>query len=165
MTDQQAYEMGRRWVAAGFVPSPTDAGGLVPSFTNGGAPVRAVYADHPRYRFIALADCLACQGTGDVTEWTDVPGAGYSIDCPYCEERIASRKPDPRDPGNKGHAVAQLRERLNDPGAYVAHDFVDGNEFVEEGWTFVRTSMNSSDVVGHPTEEECLTAALEATKP
>lgn len=67
---------------------------------------------------------------------------------------------DLRDPGTKGHAVAQLREKYNDPGAYVAFEFVDGNEWAHEGWVFVRSNMTNDDIQEHPTEEEAIVAAF-----
>jgi hypothetical protein len=65
--------------------------------------------------------------------------------------------PDPRDPGNKGHAVAQLRERTGDPALCVTYDRDSTN------WRAI-----GSDGTWHAdtkTEEDCITAALKATKP
>lgn len=60
---------------------------------------------------------------------------------------------DLRDPGTKGHAVAQLRERLQDPvlGPYW--------RTFPEGWSTAATVDSA-----YPTEEEAIVAAFEATK-
>ena len=71
---------------------------------------------------------------------------------------------DLRDPGTKGHAVAQLRERHKDPHLYFAHDPLDGNEFVCDGWTLFHKDSTNEGFVGYPTEEEAIVAAFEATK-
>ena len=65
--------------------------------------------------------------------------------------------PDPRDPGNKGHAMAQIRERLDDP--YVCLIF----RFYGAEW-HIDTTEHDNFAVGE-TEEDCITDALEATKP
>jgi hypothetical protein len=117
MTDQQAFEMGLRWLDAGFKASR-------------------------RTKWMEQADT------------SDMP----------------PNSPDPRDPGNKGHAVAQLRERTGDQ--YLTIQFHAGHSmqatpfhpgFVEPGaWHAHVFNVRQGP---HPTEEEAITAALEATKP
>jgi hypothetical protein len=110
MTDQEAFEMGLRWLDAEFKTSRR-------------------------------------------TKWA------------VNEDIMQGNAPDPRDPGNKGHAVAQLRERLEDRHLYIAHDPLDGDEFLVKGWVLWHRHQTNEDLVGYSTEEDCITAALEATKP
>ncbi len=128
MTDQQAYEMGRRWVAAGLTEQP-------------GMAVLSVFATG------LVWDCGVIIGSN-----CDKPetSTGYII-------RWGELVPDPRDPGNKGHAVAQLRERTGDPGLCVALRASDGM------WHLL-TSDGSWLGCG-PSEEIAITHTLEETKP
>jgi len=128
MTDQQAYEMGRRWVAAGFriVPGTKTlhartkwSGGIVTGFDYDGS-----------------------------------PAISTGLDEPFSPQDLI---PDPRDPGNKGHAVAQLRERMKDDTAHLVRNYDDCD------W-YLRTTHSECFAFGD-TEEDCITAALEATKP
>lgn len=73
--------------------------------------------------------------------------------------------PDLRDPGTKGHAVAQLRERTGDSGFTTAYDeFRPG--MAGEWWVSCRATLAALvDQNGpYPTEEEAIVAAFEATK-
>lgn len=67
--------------------------------------------------------------------------------------------PDLRDPGTKGHAVAQLRERTGDPYMTVHCRLVPWNGAECPEWSFP-----SIDVGPCFTEEEAIVAAFEATK-
>lgn len=124
MNDQQAYEMGRRWVAAGFVPTRGSKDYL---------------------GRILLSGTFTPGLFMDV--WNSIIG----------RDGANEFVPDPRDPGNKGHAIAQLRERLKDPFVCLVFRFAGA-----EWW--VDTSTHDGLVKGE-TEEGAITAALEATKP
>lgn len=71
--------------------------------------------------------------------------------------------PDLRDPGTKGHAVAQLRERTGDPFlSTYGRTRLDSDEVPVVVW-----DVQSDDVdltAEHPTEEEAIVAAFETTK-
>ena len=76
--------------------------------------------------------------------------------------------PDLRDPGTKGHAVAQLRERTGDHELSTRCDFGED----ESGARWVSWYVGSDEHGGLltqapvpcPTEEEAIVAAFEATK-
>jgi hypothetical protein len=69
--------------------------------------------------------------------------------------------PDFRDPGTKGHALAQLRDRTGNPtlvASYYAHTTIVGRP-IDLQWRV--------DAIGgspYPTEGEAIVAAFEATK-
>ena len=75
---------------------------------------------------------------------------------------------DLRDPGTKGHAVAQLRERTGNPELSTRCDFGED----ESGARWVSWYVGSDEHGGLltqapvpcPTEEEAIVAAFEATK-
>lgn len=128
MTDTEAFAMGRRWVAAGF-------------------------------RFIPGAKTMHTRrkwNGGIVTgyDYDGSPAISMGLDEPFSPDGLV---PDPRDPGNKGHAVAQLRERLKDDTAHLVRNYYDGD------W-HLRTTHSECFAFGD-TEEDCITAALEATNP
>ena len=136
MTNQQAYEMGCRWVAAGLTPSP-------------GMAVLSVFATG------LVWDCGVIIGSN-----CDKPetSSGYII-------RWGELVPDPRDPGNKGHAVAQLRERTGDPLlSTYGRTRIDDHDAPCVIWD-VRSDETDCTTDECLTEEDCITAALEATKP
>lgn len=67
--------------------------------------------------------------------------------------------PDLRDPGTKGHAVAQLRERMGNPFLVVECRVVPWNGAECPEWSFPLIDAGPCT-----TEEEAIVAAFEATK-
>lgn len=140
ITDEQAFALGVRAVKAGMQP-----GFGVAMLTHN------MSRSAVSYRFHGVVTDIGKESVrvtiGEDFEWNI-----WSRD--IAEEMIAV--PDLRDPGTKGHAVAQLRERTRDEGLCVARRPSDRT------WHMLKS--DGSWLGCGPTEEDAIVHTFEETK-
>lgn len=87
------------------------------------------------------------------------PAISTGLDAPFSPPNLTA---DLRDPGTKGHAVAQLRERTGNPFFAVTgrrSEYTDPYDAEDAWWNSPAAPENTFE-----SEEEAIVAAFEATK-
>lgn len=143
ISDEEAFALGVRAVGAGMQP-----GFGVAMLTRGGRHGAASFWFHGVVTDIGQGSVRVAIGDDfELNIWSqDVAGKMIAV-------------PDLRDPGTKGHAVAQLRERTGDPYLTVHCRLVPWNGAECPEWSFP-----SIDVGPCFTEEEAIVSTFEHSK-
>ena len=133
MTDEEAFALGVRAIAAGMQPAEGIRIITVPIRQTG--MMRELLGDSARFKM-----------------------APPRLDAEHYV-------PDLRDPGTKGHAVAQLRERTGDPFLCTsASEYLSTNNATVVRWEVTSETHSCTPNQTYLTEEEAIVAAFEATK-
>lgn len=142
ITIEEAYKFGQRAHSAGM----RFAWGMVAIYWNPG--------EEPATDLVVLLktpeDCIYTAEATLMSELATEGSTGNPV------SGFSDTVPDLRDPGTKGHAVAQLRDRTGDDGLCVARRPSDGT------WHMLRS--DGSWLGFGPTEEEAIVHTFEETK-